>query len=908
MLRRQARWAGWLALTAAALQCPVQWAAATPRYPSCPDFPGPQSIVQPVPNDARSRMLDSLERAASPVSGLGAASAGDENWTPINLVGYSAASLIVDSRRDRLIAYAGENGSTQFSGSAWTRPLSDEGAWTLIDAQGPGPVGRMDHAAVYDPVRDRMLVYAGWSYEPVSASAVWALELSGTPRWSQLTPAGSGPGYRVGTHAAYDPAGDRMIVFGGHAVDRVAEDSSLWALNLSGTPSWEKLSPTGVIPPPREDGVLFPDPRRHRMILFGGCPGYFGLGALNDVWELSLGDSVAWRRLTPGGEIVPGRREFAAAYDPVGDQLLVFSGRDSSRNDPPQPEAWALRFRDSLAWVRIVAPDPVPGPRYFSRATFDSSRNRMVLFGGAGAGDETWVLSLADGPAWTRLEAGDPDPAVARYLLSAVCDSSRRRILVYGGESMYTRTIEYEYTTYADLWSLSLEPHPRWERLARDSAPAARHGHSAVIDPVGDRMIVFGGSGYPGPPTVAGLWQLPLAPGQPWSLLGADGMPPDDRYLHSAIYDSRRHRMIIHGGVSAAGIRDDTWALELEGRPSWTRLAPLGDWPSARWGHSAVYDPVGDRMIVFGGSTATSATNETWQLTFDPEPRWSPFASAELPSPRRMAAMVYDALRQRVVMFGGQAANTGSLADTWILPLGDSTGWRPATYSAGIPNARWGAAAVYDDRKDRVVLLGGARNACGDGMLSPWTMTSAVPVVTALTLAAVESHPWHVVLTWRAPIGSEFAAAVERRTASTDWTYVATLHPDASGTLRFEDETAQPASQYAYRLAWTTAGTAYTSSETWVTVPPLRLALVGAAPNPSPRGLAIAFSLPDAAPARLEVFDLFGRRVAARDVGTLGAGDHVLGLDASKSLRSGIYLIRLQRGSTSLTTRACVIR
>ena len=87
-----------------------------------------------------------------------------------------------------------------------------------------------------------------------------------------------------------------------------------------------------------------------------------------------------------------------------------------------------------------------------------------------------------------------------------------------------------------------------------------------------------------------------------------------------------------------------------------------------------------------------------------------------------------------------------------------------------------------------------------------------------------------------------------------------------------------------------------------------RIALHGARPNPSLSGLAAAFTLPDAASARLELTDLAGRRIVARDVGALGAGEHLVNLAEGRHLVPGVYMLRLTRGDESLTARAVVIR
>lgn len=90
--------------------------------------------------------------------------------------------------------------------------------------------------------------------------------------------------------------------------------------------------------------------------------------------------------------------------------------------------------------------------------------------------------------------------------------------------------------------------------------------------------------------------------------------------------------------------------------------------------------------------------------------------------------------------------------------------------------------------------------------------------------------------------------------------------------------------------------------------PTMRFALEGVRPNPSPAGrVLVSFALPSDAPATIELFDLAGRRVAERAVGSLGPGSHLVDLAAGRRLPAGIYLVRLTRGAQRLTARAAVV-
>ena len=69
--------------------------------------------------------------------------------------------------------------------------------------------------------------------------------------------------------------------------------------------------------------------------------------------------------------------------------------------------------------------------------------------------------------------------------------------------------------------------------------------------------------------------------------------------------------------------------------------------------------------------------------------------------------MAYDATRERTVLFGGGGGDgtpSAYLGDTW---LWDGVSWTRAAQGAAAPEARLGAALVYDEKGERAVLFGG---------------------------------------------------------------------------------------------------------------------------------------------------------------------------------------------------------
>ena len=144
---------------------------------------------------------------------------------------------------------------------------------------------------------------------------------------------------------------------------------------------------------------------------------------------------------------------------------------------------------------------------------------------------------------------------------------------------------------------------------------------------------------------------------------------------------------------------------------------------------------------------------------------------------------------------------------------------------------------------------------------------------------------------------------------SEDWTDLGAPATPGGDKLVIEDRSVVAGTRYGYRLVVWENDQPTTFDPTWVTVPvPAILSLSGASPNPSDTGVSVRFSLPGNDAATLELFDLKGRRVAAREVGSLGPGEHLVPLSERLNLAAGVYLVRLTQGHRTLTAKACVVK
>jgi predicted small integral membrane protein len=620
-----------------------------------------------------------LPSAAKPPAGI---AADDGSWIEIGGLGRSGHTAIYDPVRDRMVVFGGSNSSASNS-DVWTLSLAGSPVWSVLSPAGIPPSPRSGHTAIYDPVRDRMLVFGGGGY----LNDVWALSLAGSPAWTELAAAGTRPSARYGHSAIYDPVRDRMLVFGGYdGIYPVPDLNDVWALSLAGSPAWSELTPGGTPPAVRYGHTAIYDPVRDRMVVLGGttcCQNLY-----SDVWALSLAGSPAWSALPPALLQLTGH---TAIYDPVRDRMVVFGGS----NGIFRSSAYALSLAGSPVWSELVS---APSERAGHSAIYDPVRDRTVVFGGGGFSasflSDVWALSFAGSGTWSELLPAAPS-SVGVETHTAVYDPLRYRMLVFGG---FDGSIAYN-----DVWTLSLGVGPVWSKLTPTGpAPSARSGHTAIYDPVRDRMLVFGGwvGGFN---YVNDVWALSLAGSPAWSALAPAGTPPSARAYLSAIYDPVRDRMLVFGGAESSIQHNDVWALMLTGSPAWSQLAPVGNPPSARWGHAAIYDPVRDRMVVFGGSNL----NDVWALSLAGSPAWSALNPVGTrPSLRYGPSAIYDLVRDRMVVFGG-GNGISTYNDVWALSLAGGPVWSESAPAGILPALRSWHTAIYDPVRDRMLVFGG---------------------------------------------------------------------------------------------------------------------------------------------------------------------------------------------------------
>lgn len=520
------------------------------------------------------------------------------------------------------------------------------------------------------------------------------------PTWEEI-------GLPSARQVVMDPIRNRLLMFTYTSFRVLVQEMSL------GDTTWREIVPTGDYLPRADSETQFAmfDSLGDRVLLLQG-----GVRRVAGTYELTFANGPRWRAL--GGGV--GRSGVALAYDSKRRRILTFGGYYASGGGGIVSYSNELRWKsiDSLGSTALINAENPPRPTYRASMIYDSKRDRVVIYGGMHS-SEIWECDLSATPAWRRLEDGPPraghraiyDPIGDRMLafggestagfwslafgaapppvpeipgdavqaINAVFDPRSRRLIAQGG---YRVIGPSQYLPINRVWGISLEDPTHWTDLAPHAMPPATPSDEwAVAHDVGrDLTWVIA---WPSD-TKCELWAF--HPGGKWTHEPVEGAVK--RTKSSLTLDRKRDRLLMYGGRSASGAQAEVLELRLSepGPRSWRRVEPAGPIPEGRFAHGAVFDSLGDRLIVHQGNDGAPITS-TWELSLGGmAPRWT-----QLPTcpDQRGGEIAYDTHRDRLLAGG---------YELWTLPRDGA--WQLFSTSSA-------ASRHYDPRRDELVKFSG---------------------------------------------------------------------------------------------------------------------------------------------------------------------------------------------------------
>lgn len=405
-----------------------------------------------------------------------------------------------------------------------------------------------------------------------------------------------------------------------------------------------------------------------RTVLFGGATPTDTATQiafdLDDTWEWT-GDH--WVQRFPA-DVPPGRSAHAMTYDSTRSRVVMFGGKSGKvqLND-----TWVYDGND---WTQVDTPT-APATRALSAAAYDPLRDRVVLFGGSVLSADgktltgiydTWEF---DGKSWTQVQ--QTGPTVGRPVLTW----DGQQVLMVGIDAN-EKTLMYAWDPGSSSWK---QMTPATLPDCVEDAGMAYQSHNGVV-------VLFGGTCSTS--TVAGdTWEWD---GTTWNKITTVNDPV--RLSGEAMaYDSSRQQILVFGGTLAFGTpRGASMTYKDQ---TWNDVHDPGS-PSSRSLFVFQSDPNANLIWTFAGIDAQSSLTDFWEYS---NGLWSQnVAMTNGPSLCATPTSAIDTDRNRMVMV---------CADSSTFEF-DGTTWTAMSPKDKPPYRRF-SSMVYDPVLKKTVLFGG---------------------------------------------------------------------------------------------------------------------------------------------------------------------------------------------------------
>ncbi|MCW3978714.1 MAG: hypothetical protein NWF12_03100 [Candidatus Bathyarchaeota archaeon] len=223
---------------------------------------------------------------------------------------------------------------------------------------------------------------------------------------------------------------------------------------------------------------------------------------------------------------------------------------------------------------------------------------------------------------------------------------------------------------------------------------------------------------------------------------------PSPRFGHRMAYDPMNERVLLFGGAiweNRYTFFDDLWSYD-PSTNTWTEVEG-GPGPSGRFNHMMVYVPDRHQLFLFGGFGASDRVGDTWIYDIEAN-EWTRVQPQNSPSPRSDAAIAYDEANGVVILHDGYCRDDSHPQDTWVYDFGEND-WMLMDPEES-PKPQYGHHMIYDSLNRKVVMYGGhwsyagtSQHGYSDGV---WTYDYPSDTWTKIDPAtSLPSRYWHTL-------------------------------------------------------------------------------------------------------------------------------------------------------------------
>lgn len=449
-------------------------------------------------------------------------------------------------------------------------------------------------------------------------------------------------------------------------------------------------------PSPRAQARMVWDVPNNVGILFGGLGPFDKATTLqHDSAETWLWNGSRWLQRFPA-TVPPARAVHSMIWDTTRNRVVMFGGRQSPVDiDKPTVfvnDTWVYEDEN---WRQIESAQN-PSVRQFAAMAYDRSRDRIVLYGGNVLNEdgETFTARFDtwefDGSQWTEIVSSST-PHVAKPILGY--DAARNETIMVGLNETGTATVMYRYDAANHAWT-SVTP----EKMPT----CVNDGHMFYHEQRG-RLRFLGGVCASDTPLTEEQFEWDNAANK-WQVITVGVQSRNS--AQAVAFDPLRREVVMFGGTAAFGNVLGSQTSVLQNNGAWRQIL-ISHRPDPRSQIGFDTDASTNTIWMFGGldETSTFFHTDLWGYR---NGQWFP-ASPGPASSCENALTAFDTDRHRLVVNCG-----GTETYEW-----DGAEWKTFTALQKKPQVRQFASMAYDPNLKKTVLFGGYNN--NDFRNDTWT-------------------------------------------------------------------------------------------------------------------------------------------------------------------------------------------
>lgn len=495
------------------------------------------------------------------------------------VMGYKAST-------GKIYMYGGYTGSAMLS-EFWEYDIAGN-TWTNTSPSGTAPTGSETAAGGYDATNNRFWFTGGWTtngnFDTGRNNIGYISDVGGSEAYVEVRAheaySGGNQSYLAQSFSAYtvDPDKGWLVIAqqaAGDATEPIGRYNYVIDFNEGVTSDYPVYGLSdGEFLSARDAMAHVWNPDASEWVVIGGFDDMADDGTINngshsgDIWTYNPANNT-WRFAVAGFKTPPQMEGSMAVYDTTRDRILLFGGLAGLAGNANSVYELVRDTYGNYKTTQLRPTGTKPAPRWLGATTYDATNDRAVfLFGGNASGpiNNAFALTFTGSSqgAWSTLTPSGTAPT-ATTAMAFARDPSSNRLYVHGGATNSALSTVSNVFYY---WNVDTNA---WQILT-STGSTARRGH-AMASISGTGVNIWGG--YNGSAVIQDHQSF----GEAWSNVTDTTAPAARRSVVSVYANSKWY--IFAGRPNTGTWYKDTWSrTSITSSGAWTNENPPAFMPA----------------------------------------------------------------------------------------------------------------------------------------------------------------------------------------------------------------------------------------------------------------------------------------------------------------------------------------